>query len=54
MLMRKNIYEEIDSFCDRIAFFQDRHIVSLFNADDFNHKTEKTNIFTLVHKKVLT
>lgn len=42
MLMSSHIFSEIDSCADRIAVIKDGYIVSLFNADDLKHKTDKT------------
>ncbi len=42
ILMSSHIFGEIDACCDRIAVIKDGNLVSLFNADDLKHKTNKT------------
>lgn len=41
ILLSSHIFSEVDATCDRIAIIKDGKIVSIFNADDLKHATNK-------------
>ena len=42
ILLSSHIFSEVDATCDRIAIIKDGEIVSIFNASDLKHATQKT------------
>ena len=41
ILLSSHIFSEVDATCDKIAIIKDGKLVSVFNADNLKHKTQK-------------
>lgn len=54
MLFCSHIFSEVEKVCDRIAVIKDGRIVSIFNASDLKHATDKTFRVTFASEEELT